>query len=516
MEPQIVNQVEPAVSQTQVRPVGARNPALAAASRLIRHNNNNNKRQRTFSVDQQRAAEQRKEPLIKSWLKQLDEPACKASHCWSANATRRGKYGESLCHVLLLCCNGQSELANEQLILLVILLELWPHLLLDVFLSRKFRGLGCLHLAVASSNERLVEHLLLVGKQHNLNSQLFEQQATGSLFASPLGQLLGETAPKAPSGATGCRFYRKRIAPSEQQAKQDFWCDRLTNWPTANGANHLLLVDHLTAATSGANKHQQVAPDTANDRQQQQTTTNNPIYLGEFALSWCVSLNLRSQYEQLVGFGCCQDKQDSADGNTCLHQLVLNRQTNWCRFLAKSGARLDLRNRLGSTPLHFAAHLGECSIFSELLELSAVEFWSYSMIKCCGYPLTQLDSIRASQDQNDATKPLTTTTRRLVSESAVLAILESSCSSDEQKAQLLSLDVIKKLLEEKWKIYARSLFYRELGLTLLHLLLLTLAISLRPGRQAITQSNSAPPADLLRALSSAGQMHLVSFQSQAE
>ena len=56
-------------------------------------------------------------------------------------------------------------------------------------------------------------------------------------------------------------------------------------------------------------------------------------------------------------------------------------------------AKMALTNAAGLTPLTLACHLGRATIFREMLELTAREFWRYSNITCSAYPLNALDTI---------------------------------------------------------------------------------------------------------------------------
>ena len=56
-------------------------------------------------------------------------------------------------------------------------------------------------------------------------------------------------------------------------------------------------------------------------------------------------------------------------------------------------ARIDIKNNLDLTALTLAAKLGRKDLFIECLELSHVEIWRYSNIKCCTYPLRGIDTI---------------------------------------------------------------------------------------------------------------------------
>lgn len=142
----------------------------------------------------------------------------------------------------------------------------------------------------------------------------------------------------------------------------------------------------------------------------------------------------------------------------------------WARFLTRAHVSQSARNKDNLTALLLACKLGNAKLFDELLELSAVEFWSYSMISCAGYPLLGLDSIAS------ATKTKTT----IEQQSALSIILQSNIASEQQKSALLSSPVIKRLLEEKWKLFGFGLFVRQLLTLLLHLSLFTASIILRP------------------------------------
>lgn len=451
---------------------------------------------------------------LDDWLNELnaDEEDLKLRRSlkfrWSSANNLRGRYGETLIHILIV------NQTNEHLILLVLLLHLFPLLVYDLIESNKFKGLSCLHLAIASSNEQLVDYLLaecvLIEREFDLKKRpllLLAQRVTGTLFRSPIA---GSNKPKStnnnyplllsnkmaeqswPGKLSSCLLrnrHRRRlnkVSSGDDKAGNDhlvYWCDLMDHWPTANGHTHLILFDRILAGNWGPIAPEQVnklplkageqsRADQKHSKVDQATDSSFPIYLGDTPLAWSVSFKRRSIYESLVSMGANQDAQDN-EGNSCLHQLVINNQTGWTRFLVKSGANSRIKNNNELTPMHLACHLGRCELFSEFLELSAVEFWSYSMTSCCGYPLTSLDSISTDQDESSAMS-------NKQQMSAMSVILESNKSNNEQKSKLLSSPVVKKLLEEKWRIYARRLFYNELSFLLIQLILLTLAISLRP------------------------------------
>lgn len=408
---------------------------------------------------------------------------------WSESSTWRGKYGESLVHVLLV------NQTNEHLILLLLLLQLYPSLLYDVFVSQKFKGLGCLHLTIAYENSKLLEYLVKTAKLAETNSRvssadlLLEQPVTGSLFGVPDFKTWQRESVKQPQPGRGWLKTRRAVAASLSEHASGsgslFWCDRHRHWPTANGQDHLILFDQMLAKAG-------VQADL------ETKLSRLPIYLGDTPLAWAVSFKRRQAYEILSSHVNQNSQDECGYGN--IHRLVINDQTGWVRFVVKSGAKLSLECRAGLTPLLLACHLGRSKLFAEILELSAIEFWSYSMVRCCGYPLTNIDSMLV---QPGSGRP-----------SAMSTILDSRWSDNEQKSQLLSSTVVKRLLEEKWRTFGKRLFYHELFQALAHLFLMTLAISLRPAAVGQVDAGSWPtsswrPADWMHQLLTVNRNKLV-------
>lgn len=443
------------------------------------------------------------------WLGRVAQDRSTQGFSWSQDPKFRGKYGESLVHLLLI------NHSNEHLILLVLVLRIWPELLLDTFQSDKFKHLNCLHLTIAYGRDstRLLEYLLefaltTTRLHEDALRQLVEQKCTGSLFRSPL---VDSTNTK-----------------SRKLEEANFWCDSLEHWPSANGSQHLIMFDRIQRlARLRSNQTAGLEGDEEEDTERGLGHRRQQIYFGQTPLAWAASFESRGMFELLVSQGRAQVLASDCEGNNCLHQLVINGQPNWSRFLLKFDSRLgQAENFMGLTPFLLACHLGRVQLFEELLELSAVEFWTYSSVKCCAYPLTSLDSIvMPTENSPSEAKQKQQPQQR---KSAVTVILESSKSSDEQKSLLLSTGVIKKLLEEKWRVFARHLFYSELVLTLLQLLVTYFACSIRPARiqldylKELELHNSRPSAQIWslerieRFLQERGKLNLVSDTRQEE
>ena len=62
-----------------------------------------------------------------------------------------------------------------------------------------------------------------------------------------------------------------------------------------------------------------------------------------------------------------------------------------------------IRNNQELTSLTLSCKLGRDTMFQDMLEMSCVEFWRYSNITCCGYPLGMIiffGSVRSSGSQS--------------------------------------------------------------------------------------------------------------------
>ncbi|XP_050466526.1 uncharacterized protein LOC126859345 isoform X5 [Cataglyphis hispanica] len=129
----------------------------------------------------------------------------------------------------------------------------------------------------------------------------------------------------------------------------------------------------------------------------------------------------------------------------------------------KLPARNGIVNAAGLTPLTLACQLGRAEVFREMLELSAREFWRYSNITCSAYPLNALDTLLPDGRTNW--------------NSALFIILNGT---KEEHLDMLDGGIIQRLLEEKWKTFARLQFLKRLIILVFHLASLSLAVYFRP------------------------------------
>ncbi|XP_011501186.1 PREDICTED: uncharacterized protein LOC105364854 [Ceratosolen solmsi marchali] len=188
-------------------------------------------------------------------------------------------------------------------------------------------------------------------------------------------------------------------------------------------------------------------------------------YLGEYPLAWAACCANESVYNLLLDFGAHPDEQDTF-GNMILHMVVVCDKLDMFGYALrhpKLPARNGIANASGLTPLTLACQLGRAEVFREMLELSAREFWRYSNITCSAYPLNALDTLLPDGRTNW--------------NSALFIILNGT---KEEHLDMLDGGIIQRLLEEKWKTFARLQFLKRLIILVFHLASLSLAVYFRP------------------------------------
>ncbi|XP_011863859.1 PREDICTED: uncharacterized protein LOC105559855 isoform X2 [Vollenhovia emeryi] len=172
-------------------------------------------------------------------------------------------------------------------------------------------------------------------------------------------------------------------------------------------------------------------------------------YLGEYPLAWAACCANESVYNLLLDSGADPDEQDSF-GNMILHMVVVGDKLDMFGYALrhpKLPARNGIVNAAGLTPLTLACQLGRAEVFREMLELSAREFWRYNW------------------------------------NSALFIILNGT---KEEHLDMLDGGIIQRLLEEKWKTFARLQFLKRLIILVFHLASLSLAVYFRPaGMEAV-------------------------------
>ncbi|CAF1123494.1 unnamed protein product [Adineta ricciae] len=196
----------------------------------------------------------------------------------------------------------------------------------------------------------------------------------------------------------------------------------------------------------------------------QSATPESHAYYGEYPLAFAAAFGHIEIYDYLIEHGADPNMQDTY-GNTVLHMLVIRDEMTMFKHAIRHStkkARTDVRNNSDLTPLTLAAKLGRKQLFLECIELSHVEIWRYSNIKCCTYPLRGIDTITdgGEIDWN----------------SSLLSIVSGKT---ENHLDMLDNMVIERLLNDKWSSFAQASFVRQLVLLCLHSIALTTAVCLR-------------------------------------
>ncbi|KAJ8912912.1 hypothetical protein NQ315_017242, partial [Exocentrus adspersus] len=233
--------------------------------------------------------------------------------------------------------------------------------------------------------------------------------------------------------------------------------------------NNNELVQDLVEA--GANVNQRaigsffIPRDQQKPRPRKYTDYEGLAYLGEYPLAWAACCANESVYNLLLDSGAHPDYQDNF-GNMILHMVVVCDKLDMFGYALrhpKLPASNGIVNKAGLTPLTLACKLGRAEVFREMLELSAKEFWRYSNITCSAYTLNALDTLLPDGSTNW--------------NSALFIILNGT---KEAHLDMLDGGIIQRLLEEKWKTFARNQFLKRLLILVVHLIFMSLAVYLRP------------------------------------
>ncbi|KAL8580157.1 hypothetical protein ACOMHN_043042 [Nucella lapillus] len=204
-------------------------------------------------------------------------------------------------------------------------------------------------------------------------------------------------------------------------------------------------------------------------------------YYGEYPLAFAACRGNEELYDFLIDNGANPNAQDSF-GNTVLHMLVIHEQSKLFQHAVrhpKWPARTDILNKQNLTPLTLASKLGRSRIFKDMLDLGSIEFWRFSTTICSAYPIAAIDSISPSGETNW--------------HSALMIIVNGET---DEHLEMLEGGVIRQLLDDKWKTFARRRFIERLIIAVMHLLLLSVAVYTRPSGDKLLSYHG--PTDAVR------------------
>ncbi|KAK3087949.1 hypothetical protein FSP39_012710 [Pinctada imbricata] len=192
----------------------------------------------------------------------------------------------------------------------------------------------------------------------------------------------------------------------------------------------------------------------------EKTNYEGYVYFGEYPLSFAACLGQEECVRLLIAKGANPNLQDT-NGNTDMFDLLL-----------ELGARLDIKNRQGLTPLTLAAVLARKSMYEHILEKIRQVMWIYGKVTCAGYPLKDIDTISETGEIN---------------KNSVLNLVVYG--EDERHLDMMD-GLIVELLKDKWKTFVRFRFYRRFAIFFLYFIMFMVAFILRPGEDKCPTSHT--------------------------
>jgi len=306
------------------------------------------------------------------------------------NVEKRASLGETVLH---LCFLNNTRVHTY---LAKAIINIYPELLLDIYLTDDYYGENALHMAIANEDLEMTRFILKKGKKVNMN---IEERCCGKFFS-----------------------------PTDQNETRRDRTDSET----------------ITASLT--------------------TNYKGLIYWGEHPLAFAACANHKKIFNLLIKEGAniyCQDY----NGNNILHLMVIHNNKDMFNEAYEKGGKelLEMKNKQLLTPLTLAAQLANKDMLDHIMELRRSMEWVFGDVWCAKYPLTDVDTIN-SKDGNINVK-------------SVLNIIMDASS----RTHLSMLDgLLYQLLHEKWKMYAKRLFYQRFFLFIIYLCFFISAVVLRP------------------------------------
>ncbi|EDV19284.1 uncharacterized protein TRIADDRAFT_62262 [Trichoplax adhaerens] len=202
-------------------------------------------------------------------------------------------------------------------------------------------------------------------------------------------------------------------------------------------------------------------------------------YYGEYPLAFAACFERKDMYDYLLDKGAQVNAQDTF-GNTILHLLIIHNKLDMISYVMKhtSVPNRSIKNKAGLTPLTLATQLGYNDSFEKLLELESQIAWKYGDIQCCVYPLKHLDSIGPDGRTN-------------LESALALAVAGES----DGHLEMVNSGVIYRLLDEKWKAYAKKNFVASFIAACFYLAFMSTAIYTRSSYDLLSPRQ---PSDYVR------------------
>ncbi|OAF66778.1 Ubiquitin-like protein 5 [Intoshia linei] len=150
------------------------------------------------------------------------------------------------------------------------------------------------------------------------------------------------------------------------------------------------------------------------------------------------------------------------NGNTILHIMVIQENIEMLDLFIFKGAKTDIKNKVGLTPLSMAMELGKVDIYLHLLVKKRVICWMYGNVTCAAYEIGEIDTIGYDGEINQ--------------NSSIYRMV----MGDSMEQLKMIEGVIKQLLTEKWKTFVKQRFFKRLILFIMYFICFCTAFYLRP------------------------------------
>ncbi|KAJ3297047.1 Transient receptor putative cation channel sub V member 6 [Rhizoclosmatium sp. JEL0117] len=173
--------------------------------------------------------------------------------------------------------------------------------------------------------------------------------------------------------------------------------------------------------------------------------------------------------DSIFAFLCSKRTQYSFKGDKHLSEEELQRYEEEIQDLRITADDLAM-NSQGDTPFLVAVRRGNVDMVQAYLDYKRTVMWTFGPIELARYSVTEIDTYIDRDSMNHSVGALTLAVRL-------------------NHIPIINLPIFRKLLDSKWILYAKYLFWRDFILHLGHMFLFTVMIALLPNGYEYTDPN---------------------------
>lgn len=180
------------------------------------------------------------------------------------------------------------------------------------------------------------------------------------------------------------------------------------------------------------------------------------MYYGEYPLSFAASTGQKDIVAYLTRHGAHVSEDSDVHGNTALHMCVFHDQREMYDYLVEyCGARENVRNAHGLTPLTLAAHLGRTDMLQHIYNRRRRAFYTFGNTTSYSLGLREIDTV---QDEKQY----------------VPTVLETLIRKGHY--HLLNEPLVRTILRHKWKRFGAWQFVAHFTLYLIYVISQTVLV----------------------------------------